>query len=207
MDGFERRKEQKKEAILRAALELFAHYGFKKVSISNIAGKADVSPVTIYNHFGSKEKLVEQVVRKQVTDMLETYQSVIGGEGTFPEKLKKIVFDKIEIAQQFRGELARTLLKDNPAMQEFIESHLMQSAIRMTLDLFEQGRIQGFIGRDISDQTLVIYLEILRSGITASTRLYADEQAYPRLVKELNQLILYGLIDTGDRDEFHSDGK
>ena len=53
MDGFNRRKEQKKESIRRAALELFKVYGFKKVSINDIASKAGVSQVTIYNHFGS----------------------------------------------------------------------------------------------------------------------------------------------------------
>ncbi|MGD9143634.1 MAG: TetR family transcriptional regulator, partial [Dehalococcoidia bacterium] len=37
MDGFERRKEQKKENIRRAAIELFQNHGFKKVSISDIA--------------------------------------------------------------------------------------------------------------------------------------------------------------------------
>ena len=62
MDRFERRKEQKKSNIRQAALELFKTYGFKKVSISDIAHKAGVSPVTIYNHFGSKDELVRDVV-------------------------------------------------------------------------------------------------------------------------------------------------
>ena len=48
MDGFERRKEQKKEDIRRAALALFQSYGFKKVSIDEIARKAGVSQVTIF---------------------------------------------------------------------------------------------------------------------------------------------------------------
>ena len=51
MDGFERRKEQKKESIRRAALELFQNYGFKKVSVNDIAERAGVSQVTIYNGF------------------------------------------------------------------------------------------------------------------------------------------------------------
>ncbi|MBM4448805.1 MAG: TetR family transcriptional regulator, partial [Chloroflexi bacterium] len=40
MNGFERRKEQKKDSIRQAALELFQAYGFKKVSINDIAQKA-----------------------------------------------------------------------------------------------------------------------------------------------------------------------
>jgi AcrR family transcriptional regulator len=42
MDGFERRKEQKKESIIRAALDLFMQHGFKKVSVNDVAVKANV---------------------------------------------------------------------------------------------------------------------------------------------------------------------
>jgi len=71
MDGFDRRKEHKKESIVRAALELFQTYGFKKASINEIAHKAGVSQVTIYNHFGSKEGLVREVVKKLYIDILQ----------------------------------------------------------------------------------------------------------------------------------------
>ncbi|MEJ9315183.1 TetR/AcrR family transcriptional regulator, partial [Halalkalibacterium halodurans] len=36
MDGFQRRKEQKKRDILEAALSLFMEYGLQKVSIAEI---------------------------------------------------------------------------------------------------------------------------------------------------------------------------
>ena len=55
MDGFERRKEQKKESIRRAALELFQSYGFDKVSLNDIARRARVSHVTIYNHLAVRK--------------------------------------------------------------------------------------------------------------------------------------------------------
>ena len=58
MDGFERRKEQSKEDIRRAAEELFSKFGADKVSVNDIARKAGVSQATIYNNFGSKDELV-----------------------------------------------------------------------------------------------------------------------------------------------------
>ena len=103
MNGFERRKEQKKESIRRAALELFKAYGFKEVSMSDIAGKAGVSPVTIYNHFGSKEKLVHEVGKIQFLGMIRKYRAIIDGEGSFPEKLETIIFDKTDITSRSLG--------------------------------------------------------------------------------------------------------
>jgi len=194
VNGFERRKEQKKESIRRAALELFMLYGFKKVSINDIAGKAGVSPVTIYNHFGSKDELVREVVKMQLFEMMEKYRAIINGEGSFPEKLETIVFDKTEIASGFRGELATVVLRDDPEMKRFVDEEVMQTSTRMTLDLFEEGKKEGYVSSELSQETLVIFLELFRNGIAASTRLFENMESYPRLVRELNQLILYGLI-------------
>ena len=202
MNGFEKRKEQKKESIIRAALDLFMQYGFKKVSVNDIAVKANVSPVTIYNHYGNKNSLVHEVIRYQLGSMIENYRTIIHGDGTFPEKLKEIVFNKVEVASQFRGELASIALRDNSVYSQPVYEEFEQEALKMTLDLFEEGKSEGYIGKDISEQTLIIYFDILKSGITASTQLYTDEESYPRIVRELNELFLYGLVDTGDRPEF-----
>ncbi|UCD09992.1 MAG: TetR/AcrR family transcriptional regulator [Dehalococcoidales bacterium] len=202
MNGFEKRKEQKKESIIRAALDLFMQYGFKKVSVNDIAVKANVSPVTIYNHYGNKDSLVHEVIRYQLGSMIENYRKIIHGDGTFPEKLKEIVFNKVEVASQFRGELASIALRDNSVYSQPVHEEFEQEALKMTLDLFEEGKKEGYIGKDISEKTLIIYFDILKSGITTSTRLYTDEESYPRIVRELNELFLYGLVDTGDRPEF-----
>ncbi|MBN2075807.1 MAG: TetR/AcrR family transcriptional regulator [Dehalococcoidales bacterium] len=203
MNGFERRKEQKKESIIRAALDLFMQYGFKKVSINDIAAKANVSPVTIYNHYGNKDSLVYEVVRHQLGSMMENYKNIVYGDGTFQEKIKEIVFNKVEVASQFRGELASMTLRDNNVIKQSIYEEFEQEAMNMTLDLFKEGKREGYIGKDISEQTLIIYFDILKAGIASSTRLYNDEESYPRIVRELNELFLYGLVDTGDRPEFN----
>ena len=202
MNGFERRKEQKKENIIRAALELFIQYGFKKVSVNDIAVKANVSPVTIYNHYGNKDSLVFEVIRYQLRSMIESYKKIIYGDATFPEKIQEIVFNKVEFASQFSGELAPTVLRNGSVYMQPIYEEFEQEAMEITLDLFEEGKKEGFIGKDISTQTLMIYFDILKSGISSSTRLYTDSESYPRIVRELNELFLYGLIDTGDRPEF-----
>ncbi|MFI0084648.1 TetR/AcrR family transcriptional regulator [Streptomyces bobili] len=55
------RAEFKRQAIVRAARELFLREGFG-VGMDAIAAEAGVSKVTIYNHFGSKEALFTAVI-------------------------------------------------------------------------------------------------------------------------------------------------
>jgi AcrR family transcriptional regulator len=55
-------REESKEKILFAALELFATHGYHPTSISQIAQKAKVSKGLMYNYFSSKEELLKAVV-------------------------------------------------------------------------------------------------------------------------------------------------
>jgi len=194
MNGFERRKEQKKESIRRAALELFKAYGFKKVTINDIAGKAGVSPVTIYNHFGSKEELVREVVKTQFLGMLERYREIIKGERPFPETLEIIVFDKTEIASQYHGELMQTVVSGDPELQQFFESLWQRDVNQLTVDLIEEGKRQGYVNPELSQEAIVLYLEILRRGVFASPGLIASIEPEIKLFRELNFLFIYGLV-------------
>ena len=54
----------KREAILRAALELFAERTFDGTPVPLIAERADVGAGTIYRYFASKEALVNAVYRR-----------------------------------------------------------------------------------------------------------------------------------------------
>lgn len=58
--------ESVRTAVLDAALELFAQFGFAETSIRDISLKAGVSHPLILHHFGSKEELYESVKRRAV---------------------------------------------------------------------------------------------------------------------------------------------
>jgi AcrR family transcriptional regulator len=54
----ERRKQEARQAISRAAMALFAAHGFDEVTISQVAEAAGVSKMTVTNYFPRKEDLV-----------------------------------------------------------------------------------------------------------------------------------------------------
>jgi len=63
----ERNAEAKKQAILQAALSLFAARGFHGVAVPEVAVKAGVGTGTIYRYFENKEALVNGVYRDAKT--------------------------------------------------------------------------------------------------------------------------------------------
>ncbi|MGW1976115.1 TetR/AcrR family transcriptional regulator [Streptomyces sp. NPDC001889] len=65
------RAERKRQAIVTAARALFLREGFG-VGMDAIAAAAQVSKVTVYNHFGSKEALVTAVVAGALDEHVDT---------------------------------------------------------------------------------------------------------------------------------------
>lgn len=193
MDGFERRKEQKKESIRRAALELFQNYGFKKVSVNDIAERAGVSQVTIYNHFTSKEALIRDVLQWYSMILLARYRSMIESDRPFSEKLEDIVFDKSEVVSQFRGELLKTWMQNDPAMQVFIEDLYANHVVPIAREFLEEGIRQGYIDGKFSTDVIMVFFEVFRQGLFNSPEIAERTQSDPALMKQLIDLMTYGL--------------
>ena len=59
-------KQQRQEAILQAAFEVFAAHGFEATRIDDVARQAGVAKGTIYLYFPDKERLFQAVVRNLI---------------------------------------------------------------------------------------------------------------------------------------------
>lgn len=57
--------EDKRKSILKAAAKLFMKHGMAGTTMDDIAEKAGVSKLTVYNHFGRKEDLFDSVIRSK----------------------------------------------------------------------------------------------------------------------------------------------
>ena len=58
IDRQARRKRRTRQAIQKAALELFAERGYRETTINDIAERAEVAPRTVTVHFPAKEELL-----------------------------------------------------------------------------------------------------------------------------------------------------
>ncbi len=193
MDGFERRRQRKKEGIRRAALELFRIRGIKKVSIAEIAGKAHVSPATIYNHFGDKNSLACEVIKQIVIDKYSKYRSIIDSDKPFPEKIRMITLDKIEIANDYDKELIEKYAFSSPELADFINEAYQDDVKSNWEKIFKEGREQGYIDKNKSAEALFLYLDIISKGMDVHMDIFKEPKKNLELIKELNNLFYYGL--------------
>ena len=66
----------KEEQIIEVARTLFHKFGFKKVSMDEIAREAGVTKKTIYRYFNSKEALLEYFIQEEMQNMKKIVEEV-----------------------------------------------------------------------------------------------------------------------------------
>ncbi|MEU6509235.1 MULTISPECIES: TetR/AcrR family transcriptional regulator [Streptomyces] len=76
----ERKKQQTALRIYRTAIGLFAEKGFDAVSVQEIADAAEVSKMTVFNYFGTKEDLVFKPMEKHFSDPARAVRDRAPGE-------------------------------------------------------------------------------------------------------------------------------
>ncbi|MBW1806974.1 MAG: TetR/AcrR family transcriptional regulator [Deltaproteobacteria bacterium] len=72
-----RQKEEKKEAILNAAFEIFKKYGLKKATLDDIAREAGMANTSLYYYFSNKDDLFQALIRRECESMLEQEKKAI----------------------------------------------------------------------------------------------------------------------------------
>ena len=89
------RSPDKRRAMLRGGLVVFARDGYTRGSIEAIAEQANVSTRTIYNHFGDKARLFEAVIQASATEVADAQIRVIN---RYLHRVRDVEADLIEFA-------------------------------------------------------------------------------------------------------------
>jgi AcrR family transcriptional regulator len=194
VDGFERRRNDKKDAIVQTAMELFVLYGFDRVTMTEIAEKARVSKVSIYNFFESKDNLRRIIVKDMMDNSLEQTTKIIGSDAAFGEKIRNYL-------------TCRTIYADWKVYQFFFEAVESDGMLRqyrdefgaankrLILRLIKEGKKSGHLASNISDEAIEIYIDIFQSYVLhLGKEAVSKFDVTPALTDEINRLFLNGLL-------------
>ena len=86
---FKRRKAERPEEIVAAAMEVFAEKGFAAARLDDIAARAGVSKGALYLYFATKEDIFRAVIEHGVAPNLGRIQTVLADRhATFSDLLR-----------------------------------------------------------------------------------------------------------------------
>lgn len=112
----------KRKEILNSAIEVFAHKGYNKANIKDIADKAGVATGTVYLYFKNKDDLLLQSMKTMMDINLEKIKHKIAAVEPAIDKLFMFFFHHIEVFTQ-KPSMARFLVVELRQSEEFYKRY------------------------------------------------------------------------------------
>ena len=122
----------KREAILRAAIDVFAERGYFNAQVADVARAAGVAAGTVYLYFKSKDDLLVSIFERSMRDGLDAGRSAVANLDDPSERLRRLA----------RGHLARLGADRNLAIVFQVE--LRQSTKFM--ERFSASLLRDYLG-------------------------------------------------------------
>lgn len=158
MNGYVRRTEAKKSAIIEAARELFVQRGITAVGVSEIAAKAGVSQVSIYNYFGDKRNLAKQVVSSNLSETIRAYDEILEQDISFAEKLQMILTRKQDLIEETGRARFSAVAQQDQMLQQVLKELATAHAVTIYSKFIEQGKQAGAIADSIPSEAILSFL-------------------------------------------------
>ncbi|HLB36461.1 MAG TPA: TetR/AcrR family transcriptional regulator [Gemmatimonadales bacterium] len=89
----ERKKEETKERIFKAAVKLFRDKGFEATTIDDITERADVAKGTFFNYFPRKEAVLGYLLEVKMTDAVDNAEATLAERRPARDKLLALFAD------------------------------------------------------------------------------------------------------------------
>lgn len=194
----------KEEQILNAAKKLFTNYGFKKVSMDEIASEAGVTKKTVYTYFSSKEELLKYCIKEELQNMRKIIENVESKKLDFMETIHQVIYNLLKYKKNCK------FLK-----MLFNESEILKSEqLKENLKIVDK-EIQNYIRKELELAIQKEKIEVQNIDITTFLiyKMYIAlmidwNEDYKKLdEKEIADNILHFLVNGLKRKEVEKDAE
>ena len=190
MNQYQKTTEKKKQAIVQAALRLFKDKGFKETSIKSIAEAAEVSPVSIYNYFGSKDNLVALCVNDLFEEITQQAEDILNSNLDFKTKLDHA----FALCQEKMSQQISDYFQDKMVEDSVFSTLLTRAITAKKRDIYRAyihlGKEEGLIAKDLSTELVLNVMDALNG--MGNQLAYSDNLETE--VEQIHSIFLYGIF-------------
>ena len=158
--------EVKYNRLMEKAESLFIEYGYKSVSMNQIAEAAGISKMTIYKYFPTKEELFMSVLQllmdksyDYIDDRLKNIEGII-------EKIDELLKYGIESSRNYSLVFYKDIM-DNPIISAKVLQEKKRKSKEIFIDIIRTGKKRGEV-RDVDEVFMANMLMALIDGTTAN---------------------------------------
>ncbi|MFD0697532.1 TetR/AcrR family transcriptional regulator [Paenibacillus sp. GCM10027628] len=160
-------RDERREQIMGAALQVFAKRGILGTKMSMIAAEAGISHGLLYHYFKSKEELFTTLVEGAMIGSQEAMSSIYDLPGSPIAKLRALtedILDESGTPYFLLIHQARTSDGVPDKVKQLIEDYSMKKFVDALLPLFVEGQRSGEIITGNPEELISSYLSVL-SGL------------------------------------------
>lgn len=189
------RTTNKRERILRSAVEVFARTGYFNAKVSEIAREAGVADGTIYLYFQGKEDLLLTIFRENARGYLSALRDELAGLERAADRIRLAIRFQLEklggdraMAVVFQVELRQSLKFMSRLSHEEVADYL-----NLLRTIVEQGQKESIFRSEIHPQLAAkaifgILDEMVTSWILSEKEYRLEDQA-----DQIADFVLHGL--------------
>ena len=142
----------KRDAILRAAIKVFARHGYFQSQVADVARVAGVAAGTVYLYFRSKDDLLVSIFERTMKDAIDEGRAALADVADPVDRLRRIArlhLDRLGRDRDLAVVMQVELRQSIKFMERFSSTHLQDdlNIIRRTIS---EGQAAGAFRNDVS---------------------------------------------------------
>ena len=145
----------KREAILRAAIDVFASRGYFNAQVADVARAAGVASGTVYLYFRSKDDLLASIFERSMRDALADGRQAVAGVSDPAERLRR--FARLHLGRLGRDRnlaiVFQVELRQSVKFMERFSSTLLREYLGQIRAAIVDGQQQGLFRPELNATT------------------------------------------------------
>jgi TetR/AcrR family transcriptional regulator, cholesterol catabolism regulator len=167
--------------------------GFYKTSMDALASELQISKKTIYNHFPSKEKLVEAIVDDLTGKVSSAVEEIIHSDLNSIEKLVKLLRLINKYLLKFSEKWLNDLRIHMPRLWKYVDEFRTKRMYSALSVIIQQGKDEGYIIDKPNEIIITLFVSAMRSVVNPEF-LYYNKFSYNEAVKLTVEILLNGIL-------------
>ncbi len=189
------KKNRNRDAIIKAARQVFNKYGYEKTRMEHIAKASGKGKSSIYYYFESKEQIFQSVVLKEAIAFRRTIIDAISQNDNPADKIKIYVLTRMSIIKtynNFQMAIKSTSLRHLDFVRR-LNIFYDSEEIRLFKNILLEGVEKKYFS--VNDPDLAAIATIMSvKGIEDYLLRIENPEIYTSRIDDLVKIILYGLV-------------
>ncbi len=144
----------KRDRILKAAIQVFAKNGFYATRVSEIAKAAGVADGTIYLYFKNKDDVLITIFEEGIEQLLTILREVAESNDTFENRIRRIIELQLGLLEEQRdlAEVITVNLRQSSRLLKQYATPLFMQYIDVIAGVVRDGQKEGAFRKDLNSR-------------------------------------------------------